>query len=168
MPSPKNVTVTMTILNYDEIYALPDQTVLSDDDANKWLSMEDDNGGHKENSNQSSFETKLNPGSQVTWKQKQATAGGNNPNENIAITDITYEQGSGNNVLGPVTAIGNSGNVQAQVLSTAMPPPPGVSDNEAYRITFTLFNNINGIKSGIQTYYFDPKIRIDPTTDPTI
>lgn len=152
---PKNVTVTMNILDCASIYALPDGTRLGDAQANQWLSMEDDNRGGKENPNQSSFETILNPGSNVTWKPKKGS-GNSNSGFTDAITNIVYEQGSGNNVLGPVSAIGNSGNVQAQVIWTAMPPDSG--DNEAYTITFAL-NNGNGLR----TYYFDPKIRIDPS-----
>lgn len=152
--TPKNVTVTMTILDYPSIFALPDQTRLTDAQANSWLSMGDDNRGGKENGNQSSFETILNPGSEVTW---QAVAGSNSNKAGYsdAITNITYEQGSGENVLGPVTPIGNSGKVQAQVLWTAIPPDG--TDNEAYTITFTLTNG--GVT---KTYYFDPKIRVNP------
>lgn len=152
---PKDVTVTMNILDCTSIYALASGTRLSDAQANAWLSMEDNNRGAKENSNQSSFETILNPGSEVTWKPKKGS-GASNSGFSDAITNITYEQGSGGNVLGTVTPIGNSGNVQAQVIWTAIPPASG--DNEAYTITFTLNNG-----SGPKTYYFDPKIKVDPS-----
>ncbi len=154
--NPKNVSVTMNILDCASIYALPDQTRLSDVQADQWLSMEDDNRGSKENPNQSFFETILNPGSNVTWKSKKASGNSNNGFSN-SITNVIYEQGSGNNVLGPVTAIGNSGNVQAQVIWTAIPPVSG--DNEAYTIAFTLQNGSDSAR----TYYFDPKIKIDPS-----
>lgn len=152
---PKTVTITMTILDCQSIFALPTGTQLSDVQANSWLSMSDDNRGGKENPNQSSFESILNPGGEVIW-QSVSSPGSNNSSYTDTITNITYEQGSGNNVLGPVTPIGNSGKVQAQVIWTAI--PPDVSDNESYTITFTLTNG--GLS---KVYYFDPKIKIDPS-----
>ncbi|MBT8279934.1 MAG: RICIN domain-containing protein [Muriicola sp.] len=152
---PKKVTITMNILDCTSIFALPNGTRLTDAQANDWLSMEDDNRGGKENGNQSSFESVLNPGSEVTWQPKIAS-GGSNSGFADAITNITYESGSGANVLGPVTPVGNSGKVNATVFWTAI-PPSGV-DNEAYTIQFTLS------KGGTtNTYYFDPKIKVDPS-----
>jgi len=154
----KNVaptTVTMNILDCVSMYMqLPNGGPLSEAQANLWLKMEDDKGGAKENPNQNSFETILNPGSQVIWKPKADNSG-----YTVAITNIIYEQGSGNNVLGPVTPTnGNSGNVTAQVIWTAIRPDSG-GDNEAYTIEFTLKKGNDQPKK----YTFDPKIRVDPS-----
>ena len=154
---PKNVTVTMNILDSASMYTqLPNGGPLSEAQANQWLQMEDDNRGAKENPNQNSFETILNPGCQVTWQPK--ATGNENSGYTVAITNIIYEQGSGNNVLGPVTPIGNSGHVKAQVIWTAIRPDSG--DNEAYTIEFTLKKG----NDQPRTYTFDPKIRVDPNT----
>jgi hypothetical protein len=152
---PKNVTVTMNILDCASIYSLQDGTRLSDAQANPCLSLEDDNRGGKENPNQSSFETILNPGSEVKWQPN--IVGNSNNGFSIAINQIIYETGSERNVLGPVTAIGNSGKVKADVLWTAT--PPNGLDNESYTISFTLTK-----ENVAKTYYFDPKIRVDPNS----
>ena len=154
---PTPVTVTMNIKDCTSIYAQPDGTKLNDDQADLWLSMADSHSGNSENSHQSSFKTILNPGSIVTWNPNKEP-GNANSGFSVAITNIIYEQGSGNNVLGPVSSSnGNSGNVTAQVIWTAIRPDNG--DNEAYTIEFTLKRANDQPKK----YTFDPKIRIDPT-----
>ncbi len=151
---PKKVTITLSITDCTTLFAIPDQSRLTEAQANACLDMEDDNNGKKEDQNQSSFETILNPGSEAIWQPKIGP-GNNNNGFSEAITDITYVQGSGKNVLGPVTPIGNSGKVKADVLWTAI--PPSTVDNEAYTIKFTLTQN-----NVPHTYYFDPKLKVDP------
>ncbi len=150
---PKNITVTMNIDCASIQTNLPNGGPLSEDLANRYLSLEDDNRGVRENGNQSSFKSILNPGSQVTWKPQKNGSG----NLKVAITDVSKDNGTTGNVL--INVERKNDNVQADVIWTAIRPDSG-ADNKSYTITFTLQNG-NGPAIA---YTFDPKIRIDPNS----
>lgn len=133
--------------------ALPSGAV-SDAIANADLIFGDNNNGKKENDNQSSFESFVNPGSKVTWTA--STKSGNNSQYDVRIDSITYDTGSGTGNIfseGSITP-GNSGKVSADVLWTAMPPASG--DNETYTVNFS----IKPKQGAWIPYSVDPKLKI--------
>lgn len=153
--TPKAVTINLQIDCPDLIRQMPNGGKVPDPIANADLVFGDDNNGNKENANQSSFESKVYAGSNVTWTA--STKSGNSSQYDVTIDSIAADPDSGN-IFGSRTEAGNSGKVTAQVLWTAIPPASG--DNETYTIYFT----VTPKNSGPIRYYVDPKLRVDPGT----
>lgn len=153
------VTVTLNLLNCNEIFKLGSGTTvtpLNERNAGSYLSMTDTNNGQYENpSDINSFESLLNPGSQVTW-QVNKESGSNNTGFTARISIITFEQGTGVFSSDKMN-IAPGSSATAQVIYNAIHPDRG--DNESYSITFTLTDG-NGTT---KTYIFDPKIKINPS-----
>jgi len=149
----KSVTINLQIDCPSLQAALPNGAV-SDAIANADLEFGDDNNGKKENDNQSSFESIVNPGSRVTWKA--STKSDNSSEFDVRIDSIVYDTGSGTgNIFSEGTIPGNSGKVVADVLWTAIPPASG--DNETYTVNFS----IKPKQGDWIPYSVDPKLRIE-------
>ncbi len=153
----KPVNINLQI-NCPSVYPTP-AGLVSDTIANNDLVFGDDNNGKKENGNESSFESFVNPGSRVTWSA--STLSGNNSSYKVTIDQIVYDPGSGTgNVFNLGTEPGNSGKVVADVLWTAMEPASG--DNEAYTVYFTITPQGGPNPLPPKQFWVDPKIRIKP------
>ncbi len=152
----KPATINLQIDCPNLLAQQPNGGLVSDTRANEDLQFGDNNNGRKENNNQSSFESIVNPGSKVTWTA--STKSGNNSNYSVSIDQIMYDTGSGTgNIFDKGTEHGNSRKVDADVLWTAMEPVSG--DNETYTVYFSITP-----KNGSPVHYWiDPKLRVDPT-----
>lgn len=152
----KPVIINLQIDCPNLITQQPNGGLVSDTVANTCLEFGDDNNGHKENNNQSSFESIVNPGSKVTWTA--STKSGNSSDYAVSIDKIVYDPGSGTgNIFDKGTEPGNSGKVVADVLWTAMEPASG--DNE----TYTVYFSITPKNGSAVSYWIDPKLRVNPT-----
>ena len=158
---PKAVKIDLQI-NCQGLYDLqPAGGAVSEATANEELQFSDDNNGHKENNNQSSFESIVNAGSNVTWKASIEPTNPLNSNWDVRIDSFQADSNS-QNVFNLGSAHGNSGKYTAQVLWTAIPPDSG--DNETYTVNFSIKPKSSNTWV---SYSMDPKIRIDPMTSTT-
>jgi hypothetical protein len=132
--------------------ALPQGGPVSDAIANADLEFGDDNNGRKENSNQSSFESIVYPGSSVRWTA--STKSGNRSDYSVRIDSIEKDALSGNIFSEDTITPGSSGKLTASVLWTAIPPISG--DNETYTVHFS----IKPKQGDWIPYSVDPKLRV--------
>jgi len=159
---PKNVKISLDIdsnsiyQNYDSMENSPpfsSTNVL-------WISFvtlgDNNNGNNEGGTNATSFQSNVNPGSDVEWSASQTSG---NSAYKVAIVDI-YNSPIGTSpiIFGETTLHGNSGKVNATVLSTASTSEPGA--NESYSIYFSITLKSDNIT---KYYGFDPKIKVDPT-----
>ncbi len=155
---PKAVKIDLQI-NCQGLYDLQSNGgPVSDATANEELLISDDNNGHKENNNQSSFETIVNAGSIVTWDASIEPTNPLNRNWDVRIDGFQADSNS-QNIFNLGSAHGNSGKYTAQVLWTAIPPDSG--DNETYTINFSIKPKSS---NSWVSFSVDPKLRVDPTT----
>jgi hypothetical protein len=154
----KRITINLQIDCPDLIRQLPNGVVVTDPIANADLVFSDDNRGGKENNNQTSFESLVNPGNTIVWTA--STKSGNSSQYDVSIDSIQYDMGSGTgNIFSGAIESGNSGFVTAEVLWKAM-PPANDGDNETYTVNFIVTPK-NGTPI---SYSVDPKLRVDPGT----
>lgn len=137
------------------VYSLPAGPI-SDLNADTYLVFSDDNNGRKETGDQSSFESFVNPGSNVNWKA--STKQGQNDDYEVTIDDITYDLGSGTGDIFTNSITKGNGDVSAEVAWTAIGPETG--DNEYYTVCFTINPKRGDHKDQPKSFTIDPRIRV--------
>ena len=156
--TPKAVKIYLQVDCCGLVGAQPQGGKVEDETANLYLVFSDDNHGQKENNNQSSFESKVYAGSQVTWKPSILDVN-NNSQFDLRIDSFQADSNSANIFnLGSVKANGDS--LSADVKWTAIPLANG-ADNETYTVYFSILNRTTG---NWIPYNVDPKLRVDPGT----